>query len=84
MTNITIYYQSKDIVFFLGVGPMNQLYLNATLEAITLAKAQGLNVYYMNQYGPVRDGCNNHPGIKGHQQMFEMAQPLIASVLGWK
>jgi len=62
---------------------MTQSYLNATLAAVNQAKTLGLNVNYINMYGPPNDGCAGHPGVQGHYGMFVQSRPVIASVLGW-
>jgi hypothetical protein len=83
--NATRYYDTTDIHFFIGQGPMNDgapLY-NCLQNVIANVTAQGLHASFLDMRGPATDGCNGHPGRRGHYEMFEMAQPQIATAMGW-
>ena len=43
----------------------------------------GGNGHFLDLHGPVPAGCNGHPGPTGHRDMFALAQPQIAAVMGW-
>jgi hypothetical protein len=53
-------------------------------DAVDIASkhgAQSVHVLYFST--AQQDGCVLHPGMVGHQQMFEMAHPTVSKVLGW-
>ena len=84
MVNVTRWWKKNDIVFFAGVGPIQNEYLNATLAAVAGGKARGLQVHFLDQMGPPRDGCAGHPGIGGHAGMASMALEPLITTMGWK
>ena len=57
--------------------------LNATMAAVAAGKAKGLQVHYIDQMGPPRDGCAGHPGIGGHAGMASMALEPLVTTMGW-
>ena len=83
--NATTRYNNAKLPIFVAQGPMNcDVKLNTSLQnAITGINSNGGNAVYLNMCGPPNDGCGGHPGVKGHAGMFEMAQPVIAAVMGW-
>lgn len=86
VTNVTtVYYNKPKMPIFLAQGPMNNgaPLTNALNAAIKQINANGGNAFFLDMRGPPTDGCGGHPGVNGHQAMFEMAQPQIASVMGW-
>ena len=84
MVNVTRWWKKNDIAYFLGVGPIQNEYLNATLAAVAGGKARGLRVHFLDQMGPPRDGCAGHPGIGGHAGMASMALEPLITTMGWK
>jgi lysophospholipase L1-like esterase len=84
IANITTsYYGNAALPVFAAVGPMSDLYMNATLAAIATANAAGHNVHLLNLLVTPLDGCDGHPGRVGHYNMFAAGQPQIAAVMGW-
>jgi hypothetical protein len=83
LVNITRWYERPDITFFLANGPVTTDYLSATLAGVADAQQLGLKAHFLQQMGPPKGGCSGHPGVLGHLGMFELAQPAIASVMGW-
>lgn len=85
MNLTTIHYASKPPTVFLAQGPMNNspALTNALQAVITQTVPQGVKAYFLDMRGAATDGCDGHPGPIGHQQMFNMAQPQIAKVMGW-
>jgi hypothetical protein len=97
MVNATVKYAKPDIVFFLNAGPMENVTMPWTVEAIAQANARGLNATFVNmstacwasdEHGAGNsdfcDGCAGHPGIQGHRNMYEAAWPVMAQVMGWE
>ena len=97
MVNATAKYAKPDIVFFLNAGPMENVTMPWTVEAIAQANARGLNATFVNmttacwasdEHGAGNsdfcDGCASHPGIQGHRNMYEAAWPVMAQVMGWE
>jgi len=60
-------------------APLNRSLQNA-ISAINAANGRAV---YLDMCGPPNDGCGGHPGVLGHRGMFQMAQPVIAAVMGW-
>ena len=48
MTNATQYYRKSDIQFFLNAGPMENVTMTLTLEAIAQAQKIGLRATFVN------------------------------------
>ena len=97
MVNATAKYAKPDIVFFLNAGPMENVTMPWTVEAVAQANARGLNATFVNmttacwasdEHGAGNsdfcDGCASHPGIQGHRNMYEAAWPVMAQVMGWE
>lgn len=83
--NATTRYNNPKLPIFLAQGNMNNgdpLH-DALQSAITQINAAGGAAYYLDMRGPIIDGCGGHPGKNGHAGMFQMAQPVIAKVMGW-
>jgi len=96
MVNATKLYSKSDIEFFLNAGPIENMTLAYTLDAISQAKELGIRATYIDttdscvsadDHGSDNpdqcDGCANHPGVEGHKKMYEAALPVIQNVLGW-
>jgi hypothetical protein len=84
MRNITLWVNNPNLKFFVGVGPITERY-GPWVEA---AQAQALQQYgiwssYLNFPGCELDGCG-HPGPVGHQQMYDLAYPVIVEAMGWQ
>ena len=54
------------------MGPITNSYENATRAAVKDATAKGLQVHYMDLFGPPRDGCAGHPGIGVTSQAIQI------------
>lgn len=83
--NATARYSKPKLPVFVAQGPMDDgapLY-NALQAAIRGINAAGGAATYLDMRGPPNDGCGGHPGVEGHSQMFAMAKPQIAKVMGW-
>jgi hypothetical protein len=91
MKNVAKWYNKPDMQFFCGVGPITNDYLNATLAAVAQAKAAGLKATFVDMLacpsngegGFTCDGCATHPGILGHQKMYEKSYNTIKTTMGW-
>lgn len=86
--NVSKVYYSSNPVVFLGVGPMidDKVFLESVGKIVDRATMGGVRAFYLDMLGPVRpplDGCQGHPGIAGHEQMFQLAKPVIATAMGW-
>lgn len=69
--------------FFLGVGPITQVYAPWVLNAAATAASQfGVTSTFVNFTGAPLDGCG-HPGIAGHNAMAGLLTPIVARVMGW-
>lgn len=84
--DVTQRYYNRSLPIFLAQGPMNngQPLYNALQAAITAINAAGGTAHYLDMRGPPLDGCGGHPGVAGHQQMYAMAMPTVAEVMGWQ
>jgi hypothetical protein len=87
MKNLTIWHQYPSLPIFCASGPLTQKPLPAIQSAIDQFNAMGGNAHFLDQniskIGEVVDGCNGHPSGENHYAMFNMAQPVIASVMNW-
>jgi len=85
VANATARYNKPTLPIFVAQGPMNcGPQLNASLHvAIDAINAAGGRATYLDMCGPPNDGCGGHPGVVGHQQMYQMALPQIKAVMGW-
>ena len=82
---LTQYHYSNYTTVFLGLGPITDSYGPALVEIMNICRTNySIPVYILNFTGAPLTGCNNHPNKTGHQIMFEMAQPQIAEIMGWK
>jgi len=83
--NATRRYKQPTMPVFVAQGPMDcSASLNNSLQgAIKLINAAGGNAHYLNLCGPPNDGCGGHPGVVGHQKMYEQAVPVISKVMNW-
>jgi len=81
-----IHYKNPKMPVFLGQGDMNNgndLH-DALQAAATAINAAGGNAVYVDMRVPNgTEGCVGHPGKFGHAQMAAMAEPIIASTMGW-
>ena len=96
MKNATVLYGKPDIQFFLNAGPMENITMNGTLQAVAMANAAGLKatfidarracvgarIHQANDFDHC-DGCASHPGVEGHRGIYEAAWPVIAKVMNW-
>lgn len=75
---------NNQLPFFFGVGPITNRYLPwvTTAQEILNTTYQITNTYLINYTGATLDGCG-HPGVKGHQEMYEIARPIISQVMNW-
>lgn len=71
-----------NMPFFLGVGPITHDYAPWVEAAAADAAALGLTNLHFISYNTQVDRCG-HPDFNGHVLMFEAAQPIISSVMGW-
>ncbi len=86
VANATARYSKPALPIGVLQGPMNcGQSLNASLQsAIAGINAAGGNAFYINVcMGSPNDGCGGHPGVVGHQMMYELAAPVIAAKMGW-
>ena len=74
---------SNGTIFFLGVGPITDLYGPAVNQVISRLQAVKIPAHYLNFMGAQLDGCDTHPGIIGHNEMAILARPNISTVMGW-
>lgn len=91
---LTFLYNLTDVWFsgyptiFLGSGPITRGYEPLVLSVIAQAQANrtwnASNVHFLNFTGARLDGCNGHPGLQGHMDMFNMSAAAISRVMGWK
>lgn len=79
LVNLTLIHGNPRLPIFAGAGPITLDYAPWVQAAI--AKS-GTNAHFVN-YTTILDGCG-HPGWEGHEQMFEIVKPLMASVMGWE
>jgi hypothetical protein len=82
LVNMTARWGNPGLPFFLGAGPITLDYAPLVQGVIAAARARGLKSLTFVNYTTELDGCG-HPGWVGHQQMFEIAQPIVAQVMGW-
>lgn len=87
MLNITLWYASPGIKFFLAVGPIIGSYMNATEQAAALARRHGLDARMLDVMvcgpGGGCHGCNRHPNTREHREMFERMYAPMKVALGW-
>lgn len=83
MHNLTVWHRNPALPIFCGVGPITERYMTEVVAAMAQAKAQyGITSYLLNYTGVTLDGCG-HPGWVGHQEMYEVARPIISQAMGW-
>lgn len=83
LVNLTVTHNNPKLPIFCGVGPITHEYNPWVVQAMSLAAARGVASLTLVNYTTILDGCG-HPGWVGHEQMFEIAEPIISAVLGWK
>lgn len=85
VANATARYKKPALPIFVAQGPMNcGAALNGSLQVtIKAINAAGGKATYLNMCGPPNDGCGGHPGVLGHQGMFNLALPQIKAVMNW-
>jgi lysophospholipase L1-like esterase len=49
-------------------------------KAIALGSTR---LYTLNFFGVQKDGCMSHPGVAGHEQMFQIAHPVFQQTMEW-
>ncbi len=82
LANLTSIHGAVPI--FAGTGPITDSYGPLVVSALAQAKSQyGVNGVFVNYTGAPLDGCG-HPGWVGHEAMYEIVRPMIASVMGWE
>lgn len=81
--NLTQLFSRPQLPVFCGVGPITHSYEPLVVQAMALAKSRYnvASTTFVN-YTTVLDGCG-HPGFVGHDEMFAIAEPIVASVMGW-
>jgi lysophospholipase L1-like esterase len=84
MYNLTVAMNKPSMPFFTAVGPITERYAQWVVNANQIAASKyGITATsYVNFTGATLDGCG-HPGPQGHAEMFEIAKPVLAKVLGW-
>lgn len=83
LVNVTGWFGGNTALpIFVGHGPITHDYAPWVAAAVAGAQARGLSNLHILNYTTELDGCG-HPGWVGHQEMFEIASPVVASVLGW-
>lgn len=85
MQDITRWYNTTDMHFFLAVGPISTAYSNATFGAVQSATRLGLKASLLQLQACAGEcsGCFAHPDVQEHQRMFDMAYWPMKTVLGW-
>lgn len=88
LVNITRWYQTQDIKFFLVVGPIIGDYLGGTHMAADFAQQQGLDTLVVDAFvcddeGGGCSGCNRHPNSAEHKKMFERLYKPIKDSMDW-
>lgn len=71
---------------FAGVGAITDVYGPVVQRLVAAANAEGFNLTYVAMMGCPASGCggcNGHPNTTQHAAMAALAQPIIASVMGW-
>lgn len=74
---------SNGSTFFLIVGPISDAHGPAVDQVVSRCRTAGVPTHVVNVMGAVLDGCDVHPGTRGHAQMASLVQPVIAGVMGW-
>lgn len=83
LVNLTQVHGNPALPIFCGVGPITSVYAPWVKDAMYRAQAKGVSsLYYLDFSSCTIDGCD-HPGWIGHQEMFEVAKPIISARLGW-
>merc|ERR1712187_923066 len=84
LTELTERHANTHLPIFVIIGPKPHLVTDPlTLDAVTRARSSGLDgVNFLNATGTQMDGCQNHPGRKGHREIFNMLHEAMAEVLG--
>lgn len=90
ISNITSWHgvsDKQDIKFFLAVGPMSSSYMAGVQQVVAAVNGAGYNATLVDLTPaavtwPI--GCGGHPSPWGHFRMSEVAQPIIAAVMGWQ
>ena len=84
VVNITKLYSKPDITFFLGFGPMTEVYAPAVSSTITALIGNGIHAVAINYTLPngARCACG-HPSDADHLVMAQTALPVIKKVMGW-
>lgn len=73
---------SANVTFFLGFGPMTQVYAPAVLSVISAVTGEGILAVPINY--TLAEGCHcGHPSASDHALMAGIAQPIIAKTMGW-
>ena len=84
MHNLTVWHAAPQLPIFCAVGPLTSKPTPQVNAAIAAFNAAGGNAHFLDQHTSLGgDGCNGHPGPRGHAAMFEASRPVIAAVMGW-
>lgn len=85
MVDITRWYNTTAMHFFLVVGPITAKHLNATLTVVNNALLLGLDATLLNLQACIEEckGCHSHPNVKDHERMFKMAYWPMKMNMNW-
>ena len=83
LVSLAAMHHNPALPIFCGVGSITHDYNDWVVQAMAAAAARGLRSLHLVNYTSVLVGCG-HPGWVGHQQMFDVAQPILSMVLGWQ
>eukprot|EP01126_Amoeba_proteus_P010696 TRINITY_DN141_c0_g2_i2.p1 TRINITY_DN141_c0_g2~~TRINITY_DN141_c0_g2_i2.p1 ORF type:complete len:256 (-),score=28.24 TRINITY_DN141_c0_g2_i2:118-885(-) len=83
--NATTRYKNEKLPIFVGQGPMNcgTNYTTSLQTVVKMINRSGGRAIFLDMCGPPTDGCNGHPGVLGHEGMFEKAKPVISKIMNW-
>jgi lysophospholipase L1-like esterase len=75
---------NKNVTFFLTIAPHEKGQSVGILPAVSTLQALNYKAHFLNAtVAGLPIGCGGHPGPTVHRAAFEVAQPIIASIMGW-
>lgn len=84
-SRVLIYIHASPLLssWLAGPGKRASNVINCLNRVISTVNAGGGNAVFLDVQVSGSEGCDNHPGPQGHQNMFQAAYPKIAQVMGW-